>query len=235
MNTKLLFKKYFPGLVYGYLNRKNPDRLYKFGLFKDYNIDLLLDVGANIGLYGHAIRYSGFKQDIISFEPIKNAFEQLDQLAKNDDRWLCLNYALGDSDGESEINISTDIVSSSLLNAVEEFNKLVPGSKFESKEIIKIHKLDTVYDDLCRDKNVFMKLDTQGFEHTILQNGANALEKIRGLQLELSVQRLYEQELLYDELIAYLKSLGFNLKAIESGWYNQKNEIMQFDGIFFKD
>jgi FkbM family methyltransferase len=232
-NIKLILKNTFPGLVYKYLIYKNPSRKYKFELFKKHDINCILDVGANIGLYAHAIRHSGYYEEIISFEPLLDAFNKLEELSSKDQKWTAHNYGLGDFDGETQINISSDSVSSSLLDKTTEFDEMFPEMKNIKKESIKIRKLDTIYDDICSNKNVFLKLDTQGFEKNIIDGGIKSIKKIKGIQLELSVKQLYDNEAIYVDMLKYMSSLGFELKAIEDGWYKD-NEIVQFDGIFFR-
>jgi len=46
------------------------------------NIGTLLDIGANIGQYGAAIRASGFSGQIISCEPLPDAFAHLSRLCR---------------------------------------------------------------------------------------------------------------------------------------------------------
>lgn len=46
-------------------------------LLKLYQIDTVLDVGANEGQYGKYLRIGGYKNQIISFEPIKDVFSRL--------------------------------------------------------------------------------------------------------------------------------------------------------------
>ena len=41
------------------------------------NIECILDIGANIGQYAEYLRQIGFKNDIISFEPLNDAYEIL--------------------------------------------------------------------------------------------------------------------------------------------------------------
>lgn len=233
-NFKLFLKESFPGIIYKYLNLKNPTRKHKFDLFKKYQINCLLDVGANVGLYGHAVRYSGYSNEIISFEPLSDSFKQLEKLSSKDNNWKALNFALGDFDGETDINISDDSVSSSLLPKTNEFKEMFPNIRYSKTEKIKVCKLDSIFDEICKNKRVFLKLDTQGFEKNILDGAINSMQMISGLQIELSVQQLYENELLFNEMFSYIQSLGFNLKVIEEGWYKD-NEIVQFDGIFFRD
>ena len=57
-------------------------------------VDLVIDVGANVGQFGCAIRrkYAG---ELISFEPSSGPFEKLREAAASDPLWHVQNMALG--------------------------------------------------------------------------------------------------------------------------------------------
>ena len=50
------------------------------------NLDLMFDVGANIGQYGKLIRYQGYTKTIVSFEPLESAHKQLLKISSKDDK-----------------------------------------------------------------------------------------------------------------------------------------------------
>ena len=66
-------------------------------LMKEYQIDTVIDVGANIGLYGRKlIKNLNYKGDIYSFEPMAKEFKGLKNESKNFEKWTVFNEALGD-------------------------------------------------------------------------------------------------------------------------------------------
>src|SRR5687767_14914990 len=83
----------------------NEWRKNRFKLIHNHNIDLILDVGANDGHFGLELRANGYKGQIISFEPLLDAFAILKERASHDPSWQALNYAIGDSNSVSEINV----------------------------------------------------------------------------------------------------------------------------------
>ena len=124
-----------------------------------------------------------------------------------------------------------------MLDINEIHVEAAPKAKFVKTETIKIYKLDTVFDDLIHKKeNVFLKLDAQGFEMNILKGASQSLHKIIGLQIELSLVEMYKNEVLFEEMIAFLKDKGFALYGVEPGFINVKTgRLLQMDGIFFKE
>lgn len=210
--------------------------LYKLQLLQQHQINCILDVGANIGQYSMKLRKYGYSGKIISFEPQLKTFQQLSENSKVYKDWTVYNYALGSENTEAEINISANTESSSILDIKEIHVDAAPSSKYVGKENIIIKKLDSIYDELeLRTQNVFLKIDTQGFEMEVLKGAENVLDKIIGLQLEMSITEMYNNEPLYDEIISYLKNNGFKLYQIEPGFTDEKTgRLLQFDGIFFR-
>ncbi len=219
-------KKYFGG--YLFQNRIN--------LLKHFNIDTILDVGANTGQYAYYTRKLGYKNNIISFEPLSSAFSILEKFAKKDSRWQVENAALGDFDGQIEINISLNSQSSSILDMMPEHVKSAPDSVYEGKEQVNIYKLDSIINNYPVDlEKTFLKIDVQGFEQKVLEGAEKALKSIRGLQLELSMIELYKGETLITEMLNIVSDLGFNIYSLEPGFYDKiSGQLLQVDGIFYR-
>jgi len=202
-------------------------------LLKYYNIATVLDVGANCGQYGKYLRIGGYQNHIISFEPIKEAFAQLNMMAQKDPKWNVYNCAIGDFDGKTEINLSGNSVSSSIRDIKKAHLDSAPNSSYIGKQEIEIHTIDSLFESFqIIGQNNFMKIDTQGFEKNVLVGASNSLKYINTLQLEMSVQPLYEGEDLYFQLSEFLYKEGYRLIKIVRGHTKTNGELLQFDGIF---
>src|SRR5262245_57862738 len=68
-------------------------------LLQYHDINLVFDVGANVGQYAINLRNSGYQGRIVSFEPTLNAFQTLKRLTAGDPSWDAVHCALGDFDG----------------------------------------------------------------------------------------------------------------------------------------
>jgi FkbM family methyltransferase len=208
----------------------------RISMIHSNGINKILDIGANTGIYGMEMRKFGYSGEIISFEPLTDAFKELSKNSKKDKKWRIQNYAIGDFDGETIINISKNSVSSSILEILPEHYEKEKNAKYIDKEKIKICKLDTVYTDFYKpgDK-VFLKIDTQGYEKNVLDGARKSIPYISGLQVELSLVSLYIGSSLFLEMIEYINSFGFTLCSVENGFYDEKTgRLMQLDGIFFR-
>lgn len=75
-------------------------------LFDYFQIDCVLDVGANVGQYRDYLRYEvGFVGPIVSFEPIPRNLETLKARAVHDSRWIIKEVALGASPETKTFNV----------------------------------------------------------------------------------------------------------------------------------
>ena len=220
-------------LKYYNLNNSFNFRLKHFLDLKD--IDCVLDVGANSGQFSKNLRRIGYKRQIISFEPILSAFNELKKNSKKDKKWDVFNFALGDDEKESEINISQNSLSSSILNIKKEHLISEPKSKYIRREKILIKKLDGLNEIFKNYNNIYLKIDTQGYEENILNGAKSLIKSIKGLQLEMSVYPLYEGQLLFNEFFEKLEKLDFEIWDIERTFSNPNTgKILQIDAILFK-
>jgi FkbM family methyltransferase len=202
---------------------------------ENYEIDTVLDVGANSGQFARELRQDvGYNDRIISFEPLREAFKALEAHAKGDPRWEVFNFAIGDVEEKREINIAGNSLSSSLLDMLPSHLTAAPGSKYIGKEAIEIRSLDSIFERVCENaRNIYMKIDTQGFESRVLKGAATSLPRIDTIQMEMSLVPLYGTELLFDEMCVLMREKGYTLVAIENGFSAPSTaQLLQIDGIF---
>jgi FkbM family methyltransferase len=204
-------------------------------LISKYSIDLIFDIGANTGQFAGNMRSLGYKGKIISFEPLPDAFIQLSQKAASDPLWEVVNLAIGDQDGETTIHISQNSYSSSILDILPAHLQSAPDSIYTDSVIVPIRKIDSIIDKYYKpEMNLFLKIDTQGYERHVFEGSINSLEKIKGFQMELSLIPLYVGETLMQEMIHLLSTHNFKLMLIEPGHQNyETGELLQVEGIFF--
>lgn len=206
-------------------------------LMEQYAIDTVLDIGANIGQYGQELRRDmRFSGNIISFEPQSAAFELLKKNAAHDPKWEVNNFALGDKNGTANINIAGNSHSSSLLGMLSSHIDSAPSSSYIGSETTDVKTLDSIIDNYCSVRNnVYLKVDTQGFEHKVIEGAEKSLERIRMIQLEMSLIPLYDGQVLFDDLHGLLTGKGFKLVSLEQGFVDQRSgHLLQVDGIYHR-
>jgi FkbM family methyltransferase len=152
--------------------RRGP-RLVHF--LESRGIDLVLDVGANVGQFAMLLRRLGFKGDIVSFEPVKAVFAELVTAASSDPKWAAKNFALGDTPGSTTINVSELSVFSSMMSLTPAAASFDKKSAVVRTEQISIAKMDDIFGDF-EGRSVFLKIDTQGFEPAVLRGAVKSKE-----------------------------------------------------------
>jgi FkbM family methyltransferase len=145
--------------------------------------------------------------------------------------------ALGDYDGEVEINIADNSQSSSILPMLETHRSTAPESAYQGKETVPIKTLDSVAGQYLKDaRAAFLKIDTQGFEWQVLDGALDTLPHIKGILVELSLVPLYEGQHLWREVIDRLEVEGFTLWGLNSGFSDlTTGQTLQVDGVFYRN
>lgn len=205
---------------------------------RKFEIDLVLDVGANKGQFASKIRQGGYAGRIVSFEPLTQAHGLLLQSSAGDPLWDAYpRCAMGDHNGEVEINIAGNSESSSILPMLESHRSAAPESAYQGKETVPIKTLDTVAVQYLKDaRSPFLKIDTQGFEWQVLDGAGETLPHIKGILVELSLVPLYEGQHLWLDVIDRLEAEGFTLWAFKPVFSDQsQGRTLQVDGVFYRN
>jgi FkbM family methyltransferase len=199
-------------------------------------ISLVLDVGANDGQFACELRADGYKGRIVSFEPLALHFGRLCKVAEGSPPWQPMQIALGAAEGKATINVAGNAGSHSILPMLPRHIQASPDAAYVGAEEIVVRKLDALFPSLCRQGDaVLLKIDTQGYEMSVLAGGEEALPRIALIQLELSFVELYEKAPLYDEVMKHLTSRGYRLAALFPGTSDRSSwELLQCDGLFLR-
>ena len=204
-------------------------------LLKKFEIDLVLDVGAANDGYADWLRTLGYNKRIISFEPLQVSFDKLAVKTDGDELWNAVHVALGEKDESALIHVAGNLDSSSILPMLSAHELAAPHTVVTHHETIKKIKLDNFeHPWLLNSKSLFLKMDVQGYEKQVLEGATHLLDKIEGIQLEMSMIPLYEGQLLFVDMMSFVKSIGFEIYYIRPGFTDKEGRMLQCDGIFFK-
>ena len=210
-------------------NRKSP---------VDWNqIDVVYDVGANIGQYASRLRSRGFNGLIVSFEPMKEEHKYLTKRSIGDKNWIVTERcALGSTNSEIEINVSKNSYSSSILEVGEAHINSAPTSKPIRVESVNLRTLDSFdFGNSHRNLVKWLKLDVQGYEMEVLKGARSTLSEITGIQVELSTMQLYLGQPLFHEVADHLYDIGFEMIELETGFRDKNSgRLLQFDAYFVR-
>jgi FkbM family methyltransferase len=207
-------------------------------MLSSQGVNLILDVGANVGQFGRELRWHiGYGGRIVSFEPMKAAHQMLQKAAAGDGLWeIAGRSAIGAERGSIQINVAANSVSSSVLPMLGSHVDAAPESRYSSVEVVPLVPLDAVAMDYIREESVaFLKIDTQGYEGEVLRGAPETLKRVVGVQLELSLIPLYVGQKLMPELLQWMTEAGFELWGISPTFADpDSGRMLQVDAIFFR-
>lgn len=202
-----------------------------------FSVSCVLDVGANVGQYALRLRAVGYAGRIVSFEPLPEAHAELTRRAAADPAWqVAPRMAIGERDGEVEIEVSAESDMSSILPQSALLRRISPTSAVIRRERVPVARLDGIAPAwLQRDDEVVLKIDVQGYEPQVLEGAGALLRTLRGIQLEMSMVPCYEGERGFRETIDHLEAAGFELYLLLPGYFERKlARQLQVDGVFVR-
>lgn len=201
-------------------------------------IDLILDVGANVGQYALARRAHGYRGRILSFEPLSEAHAELERRAAGDPAWQVMpRMALGRATGEVEIEVSAESDMSSVLPQSDLLRRVSPTSRILGREAVPLRRLDEVaVSHIRQEERLFLKVDTQGSEAAVLDGAAGLIPRLAGVQLELPLVPCYEGEAELVPMLQRMAALGFAPHLVLPGYFERKlARHLQVDVVFMRD
>ncbi|MDH5188545.1 MAG: FkbM family methyltransferase [Rhodospirillaceae bacterium] len=184
-----------------------------------FDIDLVLDVGANYGQFAERLRSSGYAGEVHSFEPIGFIFKELQAKSAADAKWFTHNLAMGSTQGSQTINIMAGNDFSSFLNP-SDFGKAQyeSSTRVQDRETVEV---DTISNFLAtnvpnyRERRIFLKMDTQGYDLEVFRGASDVLQSVKGMLSELSFIPIYDGMTNYLDTLKEFQASGFH----PSGFY----------------
>jgi FkbM family methyltransferase len=222
---------------YGYEIMKTQHALNHFDVgnwIENLDIKTIIDVGSNEGQFIKSLDKAIPGRRILAFEPIKACYDKLVENTKGLNI-TTFNCGLSDHNGTSEINISENFVSSSILPMEPLHKNLYPESKYVNKQTIELKRLDDVVSGLSLGKNILLKIDVQGYENIVIAGGSNTINSASVIIIEYSYAPIYEGQWLFDDTYRYITDKGFRFAGVYDQALSKKTGIPVFaDAIFIK-
>ena len=203
----------------------------------------IIDIGASGGIDP---KWNNLGMPIkgILFEPDPREYENL-KLA-SDNNLIVLNSALSDKPKKLEFNLCAKQMVSSVYTPNFDFLNLFPeSSRFEIVKKIEVNA-DTLSHQL-KMNNIeivdFIKIDTQGYELSILKGGGQYIENSIGLEIEVEFEQIYEDQPLFGDVDSFMMDKGFALFDLKryfwkrkdcKGTGSQKGQLVFGDALYFK-
>jgi FkbM family methyltransferase len=209
-------------------------------LFAKLGIDCVLDVGANRGQYAQLLRKIGYSGHILSFEPVPEAYSELQRVMAGDRRWRGFPFALGDRDGVAPLHVSGGTSeASSFLEMNEEGPKVWGDHHRELRSAeVQVRRLDSILDDLVRDlpaPRIYLKMDTQGYDLAVVEGARGVLDRILALQSEIAERAFYHGMTPLPEALARYLAMGFVFTGIFPGNRDEDHlRVFEFDCVMMR-
>lgn len=206
---------------------------------------MLVDIGSSGGLQSNWQRAEKYLQ-VIGFEPEDEGFVDLATSA-SDSRVKYLNTGLYKEKATLPFYVTRENTDSSIFKPNRELI-----DKFPAAERFDIVKTDTIKTDTLDNQlqengieNVdFIKVDTQGSELFILQGATRILKNsVFGLEIEVEFTQMYEDQPLFCDVDALVRSFGFQLfdlrpvywkREVGKDYGKSKGQLIFADALYFK-
>lgn len=212
-------------------------------VLKNYGVDCVLDVGANVGQYASSLRRFGYEGHIVSFEPVPEFAAKLMQQSVADEKWHVIPAALATYDGQIEMRVQATFTSALTKSSdfgTETFKTL---KKHEQDELrtVSVHRLDSILGEILEFigfedeiNRIYLKMDTQGFDLEAFRGVGKYMDLIVALQSELAVKKIYEGMPAMTEAMTEFQKAGFDINGLFPVTVQPEGYVVEFDGIFAK-
>lgn len=202
-------------------------------------VTCVLDVGANRGQFAKRLRRAGYRGRIVSFEPLPEVAEILEKAAADDPDWYVRRWGLGDVTDAMEMEVAGGQARMSSLRPPSDFGKSWTSKLGEMGSTqVSVVRLEEVFDELVEgidDPRVYLKLDTQGYDLQAFAGAHGCLDRVVGMQSEVSALPIYEGVPRLTEQLTVYESAGFELTGMFPVIMDRPTmRVIEFDAVMIR-
>jgi len=173
---------------------------------------VLIDVGANLGLFSLVLCRRHPARRVIAFEPAPSTYEALMKNARLNSatKLECHRAAVADRDGTASFAVREDARANSSLGG----SQGSAGARIEMDCV----RLDTFLPAAGVGKIALLKVDVEGFEASVFRGAARVLESVRpgAVYFEVCPHLARREGFAPDEAAAILENADYELRRIAS-------------------
>ena len=218
-----------------------------YDLFDDIPLIDVVDIGASPidGQPPYQTLMDQGRANIIGFEPNPAQYNRLVPLQKQKCRFL--PYAVGDGKSHT-LNICLAPGMTSLLEpdmaVLNHFQGFGQWAEIIDRQTLETRRLDDIEEITGMD---FLKLDTQGSEFSIIQNGLQRIKQALVIHLEVQFVPFYKKQPLFGDLDQALVQAGFYLHrftplisrlfkplVVENDIYAGLSQVLWTDAVYVR-
>ncbi len=192
--------------------------------FPWYSIDVVFDVGSNVGQSAKYFLNCFSNAKIYCFEPVRDTFVQLQKNTEKINRIQPIQIALGSYNGKGDMVIRGQITRG--LSFLLDRSKDSQRREGIQTEVVNVMTLD----QLCKDRKIsqisYLKIDAEGGDLEVLEGGKSMLnaQRIDFVEVEAGMYVKNKDHVPFEILKDFLESRGYLLYGIYEQWYESKRE-----------
>lgn len=182
--------------------------------------DVVIDVGTNIGRVAFQLARRASNGRVICFEPDVENFRRFkNNLSLNDFKNIdAENCGLGDETGIFKL-YNVRATNPGMKRILDKPDDNLPFHE------IKVNRLDDVIAEKALTRVDIIKIDVEGFEHKVLNGAMKTIQRFKPiLFIELDDNNLKAQQSSANNLVQYIKSIGYCIYYAENNMIVNKQE-----------
>jgi FkbM family methyltransferase len=240
MTMKERIKSLVEGLAGIRIYRALPRGIDLFDDIKNYlpnlRVNIIFDVGANIGQSAKTYLKKYHAASIYCFEPVDATFRQLQKNLRGHNNIQSFKLALGVANGTGQMILDGNSDMFFLLNTAQD----VEVNSKSRTEQVDVGTLDS----FCGSHNVtsinYLKIDTEGGDFNVLTGAVNMLAKqqIDLVEVEAGTNPGNKRHVSLEKLKAFLEDRRYFLFGIyeqENEWPKKQPHLRRINPVFISD
>lgn len=177
-------------------------------------VDAVIDIGANVGRWSHAVLQVCDPASVIAVEPSPQALPSLRHALEPFPCARIVPVAVGDHTGITDLYMTAHSHSTSVLQPrSREMDRVYGwGYQVDCIESVPMSTIDDIVGDVGQIS--ILKIDVQGYEPHALMGATEALKRTKYVILEVVFQSHYVGDVLFPELHQMMVGAAFRLRAL---------------------
>ena len=193
----------------------------------------VIDVGANVGQFAVAASRLFSGAQIFSIEPDEMTAARLRKNLKSEGNVDVLVTAVGDYIGEAVFHRNKDSQVSSILALGEDRISAFPQATVVEEIKVPISTLDALFLKHLLNKPILVKIDVQGAEDKVIRGGAEFLQSVEWVLMEVTFADLYDGEMDFRGISSLMMQAGFKfVRPLNFHVSPLTGEIIEMDALF---
>jgi FkbM family methyltransferase len=195
--------------------------------------NIIFDLGANNGSIANKYKALFPAAAVYCFEPFPDVCERLREAVKSFSDVQVYEKAVAEKSGKHSFFVNKSVDTNSLLRP----QKIGLSSDEQVKNKFEIEVDVISINEFCAEKNIdhidILKMDIQGGELSALKGATDLLQqkKIGLIYAECYFMPQYEEQPLFQDIVTYLYSMGYQLQDIYDPYYGNLS-LAWCDAVF---